>query len=155
LYKGLTGASADRSSINYVYEMIDNSPHANTVREHLTEQFNLDSIESVGVTLLQKDGIKKLPDRPVEVCIGLHFDTYYGDKDEMEALYFSQAKRGTTAFHASPTLYMCGCVVSGTRWRFVSWSPATLPTVPRRVSGIFETKGSGESLDSVACDRQN
>jgi hypothetical protein len=30
---------------------------------------------------------------------------YYGDEDETKALYFSQAKRGTTTFHAYATLY--------------------------------------------------
>ena len=40
----------------------------------------------------------------VEVCADLHLDPYYGDEDETEALYFSQAKRGTTAFHAYATL---------------------------------------------------
>jgi len=31
----------------------------------------------------------------VEVCTDLHLDLYYGDEDETEALYISQAKRGT------------------------------------------------------------
>jgi len=41
----------------------------------------------------------------VEVVADLHLDPYYGDEDETEALYSSQAKRGTTAFHAYATLY--------------------------------------------------
>jgi hypothetical protein len=41
----------------------------------------------------------------VEVVADLHLDPYYGNEDETEALYFSQAKRGTTAFHAYATLY--------------------------------------------------
>ncbi len=42
----------------------------------------------------------------MEVCadLHLHLASYYGDEDETEALYFSQAKRGTTAFHAYATL---------------------------------------------------
>jgi len=41
----------------------------------------------------------------VEVVADLHLDPYYGEEDETETLYFSQAKRGTTAFHAYVTLY--------------------------------------------------
>jgi len=41
----------------------------------------------------------------VEVVADLHLDSYYGDEDETEALYFSLAKRGTTTFHTLATLY--------------------------------------------------
>ena len=105
LYEVLAGASAGRTSINHVCETTEGSPHANTVRGHLTEQFELDSVEVVGDTLLQRDALETLPDRPVEVCVDLHLDPYYGDEDETEALYSSQAKRGTTTFHAYATLY--------------------------------------------------
>ncbi|EMA18776.1 transposase (ISH3), partial [Haloarcula marismortui ATCC 33799] len=102
----LAGASAGGTSINHVCETTDDSPHANTVRGHLTDQFELDSVEAVGDTLLQRDALATLPDRPVEVCADLHLDPYYGDEDETEALYSSQAKRGTTTFHAYATLYV-------------------------------------------------
>ena len=105
LYEVLAGASAGGTSINHVCETTDESPHANTVRDHLTDQFDLDAVEAVGNTLLQRDALETLPDRPVEVVADLHLDPYYGDEDETEALYFSQAKRGTTAFHAYVTLY--------------------------------------------------
>ncbi|MFC4986688.1 ISH3 family transposase, partial [Saliphagus infecundisoli] len=105
LYEVLAGASAGGTSINHVCETTDESPHANTVRGHLTDQFDLDSVEAVGNTLLQRDALETLPDRPVEVVADLHLDPYYGDEAETEALYFSQAKRGTTAFHAYVTLY--------------------------------------------------
>ncbi len=105
LYEVLAGASAGGTSINHVCETTDDSPHANTVRGHLTDQFDLDTVEVVGDTLLQRDALETLPDRPVEVCADLHLDPYYGDEDETEALYFSQAKRGTTTFHAYATLY--------------------------------------------------
>ena len=105
LYEVLAGASAGRTSINHVCETTEGSPHANTVRGHLTEQFELDSVEAVGDTLLQRDALETLPDRPVEACADLHLDPYYGDEDETEALYSSQAKRGTTTFHAYATLY--------------------------------------------------
>ncbi len=105
LYEILAGASADGTSINHICETTDESPHANTVRDHLTDQFDLDAVEAVGNTLLQRDALETLPDRPVEVGDDLHLNRYYGDEDETEALYFSQAKRGTTAFHAYVTLY--------------------------------------------------
>ncbi|EMA23831.1 transposase (ISH3) [Haloarcula marismortui ATCC 33799] len=67
LYEVLAGASAGGTSINHVCETTDDSPHANTVRGHLSDQFELDSVESVGDTLLQRDTLETLPDRPVEV----------------------------------------------------------------------------------------
>jgi len=105
LYEVLAGASAGGTSINHVCETTDDSPHANTVRGHLTDQFELDTVEAVGNTLLQRDVLETLPDRPVEVVADLHLDPYYGEEDETDALYFSQAKRVTTAFHAYATLY--------------------------------------------------
>ena len=106
LYEVLAGASAGGTSINHICEKTDESPHANTVRGYLTDQFDLDDVESVGDTLLQRDTLETLPDRPVEVCTDLHLDPYYGDEEETEALYSSKAKRGTTSFHAYATLYV-------------------------------------------------
>jgi len=48
--RGPAGASAGGTSINHVCETTDDSPHANTVRGHLTDQFELDSVEAVGDT---------------------------------------------------------------------------------------------------------
>ena len=62
LYEVLAGASAGGTSIDNVCETTDDSPHANTVRGHLTDQFELDSVEAVGDTLLQRDAIETLPD---------------------------------------------------------------------------------------------
>jgi len=41
----------------------------------------------------------------VEVCADLHLRPYYGDEDDTDGLYHSEAKRGTTSFHAYATLY--------------------------------------------------
>ena len=106
LYEALAGASTGGSSINHVYESTEDSPHANTVRGHLTDQFDLDAVESVGDTLLQRDILETLPDRPMEVCTDIHLDPYYGVEEATEALYSSKAKRGTTSFHAYATLYV-------------------------------------------------
>jgi hypothetical protein len=46
-----------------------------------------------------------LPEQ-VEVCADLHLRPYYGDEADTDGLYHSEAKRGTTAFHAS-TLRAC------------------------------------------------
>lgn len=94
-----------RISINHICETTDDSPHASIARGHLTDQFDLEAVEAVGNTLLQRDILEMLPDRPVEVVDDLHLDPYYGDEDETEALYFSQAELGATAFHAYATLY--------------------------------------------------
>jgi hypothetical protein len=45
-----------------------------------------------------------LPEQ-VELVVDFHLRPYYGDKDDTEDLYYSEAKRGTTAFHAYATLY--------------------------------------------------
>jgi hypothetical protein len=47
--------SAGGTSINHVCDTIDESSDASTVREHLTDQFDLDAVEAVGDTLLQGD----------------------------------------------------------------------------------------------------
>ncbi|GAA0471211.1 hypothetical protein GCM10008985_30120 [Halococcus dombrowskii] len=48
--------------------------------------------------------LELLPEQ-VEVIADLHLRPYYGDEDETEELYHSEAERGTTAFHAYATLY--------------------------------------------------
>ena len=45
-----------------------------------------------------------LPEQ-VEVCADRHLRPYYGDEDETDGIYHSEAKRGTTAFYAYATLY--------------------------------------------------
>ena len=65
LYEVLAGASAGGTSINHVCETTNDSPHANTVRGHLTEHSNLTRLRRLGT---QRDALATLPDRPVEVC---------------------------------------------------------------------------------------
>lgn len=79
-----------RTSIDRIWEMIDDSPHANTVKGHLIDQFDLDTAEVVGDTLLQRGAIETLLCRLVGVVTDLHFDTYYDNENETGALYFSQ-----------------------------------------------------------------
>ncbi len=115
MYEVLAGGT----SINHVCEKTNDSPHANTVRGYLIDQFDLDAVETVGNTLLQRDVLETLPDRPVEVVADLHLDPYYGDEDETESLYFSQAKREPPPFTLT-SRSTHGCVTSDTRWRFAS-----------------------------------
>ncbi|RKS75784.1 hypothetical protein BDK61_4300 [Haloarcula quadrata] len=46
LYGVLASASAGGTSINHVCKTTDDSPHANTVRGHLLDQFEVDSVEA-------------------------------------------------------------------------------------------------------------
>ena len=71
LYEVLAGASASGTSVNHICETSKNSPHANTVRGYLADQFGLYTAEQVGDTLLQQDTVETLPDRPVEVVVAL------------------------------------------------------------------------------------
>ena len=64
LYEVLAGASTSGTSINHVCDTTEDSPHANTVRGHLIDQLDLDAAEAVGDTLLQRDTLETLPDRP-------------------------------------------------------------------------------------------
>ena len=105
LYSVLVGAAADGTSINHLCETTDDSPHANTVRGHLTDQFTIEEVEESGNLLLRRDMIDQLPDRPVDVVADIHLRPYYGDEAETDGLYHSAARAGTTAFHAYATLY--------------------------------------------------
>ncbi len=84
LYEVFAGASASGTSVNHICETTEDSPHANTVRGYHTDQFDLDTVEQVGDTLLQQDTVETLPDRPVEVVADLHLDPYYGDESEQD-----------------------------------------------------------------------
>ena len=103
IYEVLVGACADGTSVSELCETSEDSPHQNTILYHLRKKFDLTSVEQVGNALLQKDVLEVLPEQ-VEVVADLHLRPYYGDEDDTDALYHSEAKRGTTAFHAYATL---------------------------------------------------
>jgi hypothetical protein len=100
----LVGACADGTSISTLCKSSTDSPHPNTVLYHLRTKFELEQLERVGNMLLRKDVLDLLPEQ-VEVVADLHLRPYYGDEDDTDGLYHSEAKRGTTAFHAYATLY--------------------------------------------------
>jgi len=104
IYEVLVGATADGTSISTLCNSSEDSPSANTILYHLRTEFEPERLERVANTLLRRDIVELLPEQ-VEVCADLHLRPYYGDEDDTENLYHSEAKRGTTAFHAYATLY--------------------------------------------------
>ena len=104
IFEVLVGASADGTSVSSLCEDSADAPSANDVLHHLRTKFDLESVASTGNTLLQQDVVETLPEQ-VEVVADLHLRPYYGDEDDTDGLYHSEAKRGTTAFHAYATLY--------------------------------------------------
>jgi hypothetical protein len=104
IFEVLVGASADGTSISSLCADSADAPSGNDILHHLRTKFDLESVVSTGNTLLQQDVVETLPEQ-VEVVADLHLRPYYGDEDETDGLYHSEAKRGTTAFHAYATLY--------------------------------------------------
>ncbi len=80
----LVGACADGTSISTLCENSANSPRANAVLYHLRTKFELEQLERVGNTLLQRDILDALP-KQVEVVADLHLRPYYGDEDGTRA----------------------------------------------------------------------
>ncbi|THE63125.1 ISH3 family transposase [Salinadaptatus halalkaliphilus] len=104
IFEVLVGATADGTSISSLCEKSEDAPSGNDVLYHLRTKFDLETVESTGNALLQQDVLDTLPQQ-VEVVADLHLRPYYGDEDETDGLYYSEAKAGTTAFHAYATLY--------------------------------------------------
>jgi hypothetical protein len=104
IFEVLVGASADGTSVSSLCEDSADAPSGNDVLHHLRTKFDLESVASTGNTLLQQDVVETLPEQ-VEVVADLHLRPYYGDEGDTDGLYHSEAKRGTTAFHAYATLY--------------------------------------------------
>ena len=55
VHEVLVGACADGTSVSTLCEKSEESPQHNTVLYHLREKFDLESVERIGNTLLQKD----------------------------------------------------------------------------------------------------
>jgi hypothetical protein len=99
IYEVLVGACADGTSVSTLCERSEDAPHKNSVLYHLRTKFDLETLEQIGNTILQRDVLDVLPQQ-VEVVADPHLRPYYGDGDDTESLYHSEAKRGTTTFHA-------------------------------------------------------
>ena len=104
IFEVLVGACADGTSVSTLCENSEDAPSGNDVLYHLRTKFDFDTVASVGNILLQQDVLELLPEQ-VEVVADLHLRPYYGDEDDTDGLYHSEAKAGTTAFHAYATLY--------------------------------------------------
>jgi len=93
----------------------------NFLVNRLDEEVSLSLANNAEITaediygVLRKDLDELLPEQ-VEVVSDLHLRPFYGDEDDTDGLYHSQAKRGTTAFHAYATLY-ARVKNKTTRWR--------------------------------------
>jgi len=148
IYEDLAGATADGTSISTLYNSNEDSPSANTILYHLRTKFEPERLEQVANTLLRRDIVELLPDR-VEVCANLHLRPYYDDEDDTDSLYHSEAKRGTTAFHAyatlrtreEQTLHSGGVAVFET---------ATPPAVSSLSSSVFSTVLTPRSRPSTS-----
>lgn len=97
-------ATVDGTSITDLCRRSEDAPSANDVLYHLRTKFDLETIHGVGTTLAQLEIEEVLAD-DVEVVVDFHLRPYYGDEDETDGLYHSEAKAGTTTFHAYATLY--------------------------------------------------
>jgi hypothetical protein len=104
IYEVLVGATADGTSVSTLCDRSEDSYSGNDILYHLRTRFNLNTVSAVGNTLLEKYTLEMLPEQ-VEIVVDFHLRPYYGDPDETDSLYYSEAKRGTTAFHAYATLY--------------------------------------------------
>ena len=104
IYEVLVGATADGTSISTLWERANDSPPSTDVLYHLRTKLDCETVKTVGNTLLQEYTLDVLPEQ-VETVVDLHLRLYYGDEDDTDGLYYSEAKRGTTAFHAYATLY--------------------------------------------------
>jgi len=104
IYEVLVGATADGTSISTLCDRSEDSPSSTDVLYHLRTKYDLDTVKSVGNALLREYTLDVLPEQ-VEIVVDLHLRPYYGDEDETDGLYYSEAKDGTTAFHAYATLY--------------------------------------------------
>jgi IS4 transposase len=104
IYEVLVGACADGTSVSTLCERSEDAPHENSAFSTISA---LNSIckRSNRLEHAPPERRSRRPSQQVEVCADLHLRPYYGDEDDTDGLYHSQAKRGTTAFHAYATLY--------------------------------------------------
>ncbi|ELZ68876.1 transposase (ISH3) [Haloferax prahovense DSM 18310] len=63
IYEVLAGACADGTSVSMLCERSEDAPHKNSILYHLRTKFDLEILEQVINTLLQKDVLDVLPSR--------------------------------------------------------------------------------------------
>jgi len=115
IYEGPHRNDCRRDLDLYAVQLCEDSPSANAIVYHLRTKFEPEQLERVANTLLRREIVELLPEQVV--CADLHLGLYHGDEDDTDSLYHSEAKRGTTAFHAYTTLFTRVCRTNGIRWR--------------------------------------
>lgn len=105
LFRIITVACAEKSSIEAVCKHLKSIPSARDVRYHLTK-IKLGVIERTMNPLLQMFVGKFITGKSCYFAVDIHLKPYHGEPFESEEeVRKSKAKRGTTSFHAVATLY--------------------------------------------------
>ena len=142
IYEVLVGATADGTSISTLCNRSEDSYSGNDILYHLRTKFDLDTVSAVGNTLLQEYTLELLPEQ-VEIVVDFHLRPYYGDEDETDGLYYSEAKRfGIEAtYRLSEASLIATTTQDATRrllfvvislfmqnvWRYLHWEYAATP----------------------------
>ena len=106
IYNIVVNASSRRTSINQVCKDLKKSPKPRTVRHHLTK-LQMSVLESNINKILQKYVVDIIPKKALKFAIDLTYIPYYGKEFKKEdEIIHSQAKNGTTNFHAYATIYL-------------------------------------------------
>jgi hypothetical protein len=103
-WQAVVGACIDGTAVSTLCASSQATYSANVILYHLRTKVDLETLDSVGTMLLQRNTIDRLPDE-AEFVVDLHLRPYYGDEAETDGLYHAEAKVGTTAFHDYATLY--------------------------------------------------
>ena len=71
----LVGATADGTSTSTLCDRSNDSPSGTNILHHLRTKFDLETVSTVGNTLLQKHTLELLPEQ-VEIVIDFHLRPY-------------------------------------------------------------------------------
>jgi len=107
-------ASAHRIAVNQAVKKVKRAPSGGAIRYHLRKEIDIGQLENKVNSILQRLACTILSRTRYEFAIDLVYIPYHGkhQKNENEIVR-SQAKRGTTHFHAYATLYV---IVLGMRF---------------------------------------
>ena len=101
------GATVEGTPISDLCERSEDAPFVNYVLYHLRTKLDPENVKGIGMALFQPEMLYLLSTEDIVVCFQLW--PFYGDEDETDGLSHSEAKDGTTAFHAFVTLYARVC----------------------------------------------
>jgi len=108
-------ASAHRIAVNQAVKKVKRAPSAGAIRYHLRKEIDIEQLENKVNSLLQRLACTIILSRTrYEFAIDLVYIPYHGrHRKKEDEIVRSQAKRGTTHFHAYATLYV---IVLGMRF---------------------------------------